>query len=199
MPKGESNLVIRFESTGFNRPLQTKYQYRLNRDAWSPWSAESEVVLRNLENGTYRFEVRAGPFDDPTELEYIDHVNFTIHLPFYKSRWFPPVAFTLLAVFLFLSARYYWIQRNAQRKYKAQLGEARFLRSQLLLSQLNPHFIFNVLANIQNNILFDKKEEASKGIVNLSKLLRNFLNASYKGNTLNSAQSESEILLSTEI
>lgn len=199
MPRGESNLVIRFEATGFSRPLHTEYQYRLNGGTWSAWSVESEVVLRNLESGAYRFEVRAGPFDYPTELEDIDHVNFTIHLPFYKSKWFPPIAFTLLALFLLLSARYYWIQKNAQRKYKAQLGEARYLRSQLLLSQLNPHFIFNVLANIQNNILFDKKEEASKGIVNLSKLLRNFLNASYKGNSLNSTHSESEILLSTEI
>ena len=199
MPMGESNIVIKYEAIGFTRPLVTKYQYRLNGGAWSAWNEESEAVLKDLENGNYIFEVRAGPSDLAGDKSNIDQFKFSIHLPFYLRNWFPPIAISLSILLLMLTAFYFIRQRIAQKKYKAQLEEAKYLRSQLLLSQLNPHFIFNVLANIQNKILFDKKEEASKGIVNLSKLLRNFLNASYKGSNVSVPGIENEIPLSTEI
>ncbi|HMS70636.1 MAG TPA: two-component regulator propeller domain-containing protein [Saprospiraceae bacterium] len=199
LPNGKANLVIKFEGLGFTRPLVTKYCYRLNKGAWSPWLASTEAVLNDLQSGTYIFEVKAGPADSYMDDQKIDRIQFTIRLPFYKSNWFPPAAIGLSSLFLLFSTIYFIRQRIAEKKYKAQLEEGKYLKSQLLLSQLNPHFIFNVLANIQNKILFDKKEEASKGIVNLSKLLRNFLNASYKGSSVPTSGIENEIALSTEI
>ena len=199
LPEGEANLVIRFEALGFARPLVTTYSYRLNNGPWSAWSASAEAVLNDLQSGTYIFEVRAGPSDTDNDDREIDRILFKVRLPFYKSNWFPPLAIGLSTLLLILSTIYFIRQRIAEKRYKAQLEEGKYLKSQLLLSQLNPHFIFNVLANIQNKILFDKKEEASKGIVNLSKLLRNFLNASYKGSNVPTSGIENEISLATEI
>jgi len=69
----------------------------------------------------------------------------------------------------------------------------------LLLSELNPHFIFNVLATIQNKILFEEKELASEYVVKLSKLMRNFLNASHRANLMSSGKPDYEMQLSKEI
>jgi len=199
IPYGEANVVIKFEGIEFTRPTTTQYQYKLNGGNWTSWQNDNEAILKDLKSGEYIFEVRAGPVDENPGSAYSDVIRFTIQLPFYKSAWFPPIAIGLSILLLLVSAVYFIRQRNAQKRYKAQLEEAKNLRSQLLLSQLNPHFIFNVLANIQNKVLFDKKEEASEGIVNLSKLLRNFLNASYKGSHLSTSEVENEIPLSTEI
>ena len=197
LERGIANVVIRFEALGFARPLHTLYQYRINNGPWSVWEEQNEAILNDLTDGNYVFEVRAGPSDDVPI--YTDSIHFVVQMPFYRHSWFAPLAICLSLFLLGLSAKYFIDKRRADKLYKSQLSEAQYLRSQLLLSQLNPHFIFNVLANIQNKIIFDKKEEASKAIVNLSKMLRNFLQVSYRGNSLNAAGNESEILLSTEI
>ncbi|HHH52640.1 MAG TPA: hypothetical protein ENK91_03200, partial [Bacteroidetes bacterium] len=59
--------------------------------------------------------------------------------------------------------------------------------------------IFNVLATIQNKVLFEEKELAADYVVKLSKLIRNFLAISHKANQLIPGQSEYEITLSKEI
>ncbi|MBK8701377.1 MAG: histidine kinase [Saprospiraceae bacterium] len=199
IPEGTSNVVVRFEAVGFTRPLLTQYQYRLNDEPWSSWSPQGEAILSDLTDGNYVFEVRAGPTDEGFNPTYTDHIRFSVQLPFYKSAWFPTLAIGLTSFFILMSVLNFIRQRRAEKLYKKQLHEARYLRSQLLLSQLNPHFIFNVLANIQNKIIFDKKEEANHAIVSLSKLLRNFLQVSYRSNRVESSSAESEILLSTEI
>jgi ligand-binding sensor domain-containing protein len=199
LPYGEANVIIKFEGIGFTRPTKTKFKYRLNHGEWTIWSEEKEAILENLETGMYTFDVMAGPLDVTTNERGIDSMKFYIQLPFYKSKWFAPIAITIITILMLLAAFFFFRQRFAQKKFKTQMAEAKFLRSQLLLAQLNPHFIFNVLSNIQNKILFDKKEEASKGIINLSKLLRNFLNASYKGSNLPKSGFENEISLYTEI
>lgn len=94
-----------------------------------------------------------------------------------------------------------WILRRRYRDRKqleATQLKAKYFQSQLLLSELNPHFIFNVLASIQHKILTDKKEKASEYIIKLSKLMRNFLDASHRSNHLDSTMQQ-EIDLSKEI
>jgi len=49
------------------------------------------------------------------------------------------------------------------------------LEQKLLRSQMNPHFIFNTLANIQTFILQEDPEKASRYLARFSKLVRNIL------------------------
>ena len=198
-PFKRDNLIIDFEAIGFQRPAITKYQFRINESEWSPWQTESQAILTDLSSGNYSFEVRAGPTDLSPEFSANDQVQFTISLPFYLENWFPGSALALGIMLLGLVAYYFIRQRMERRRYQGQLAEARYLRSQLLLAELNPHFIFNVLSAIQNKVLFEEKEVASKYVVRLSKLMRNFLNASYQGNLLDSGNPEYEISLSKEI
>ncbi|MCF8370001.1 MAG: histidine kinase [Bacteroidales bacterium] len=52
------------------------------------------------------------------------------------------------------------------------------LQQKLLRSQMNPHFIFNSLASIQNSIINEEPEKASTYLARFSKLMRNILDSS---------------------
>jgi len=196
---GQSSMVIGFEATGFDRQFESNYQYRIDNGSWSDWMKEKQVILNDLHPGEHLFEVRAGPSDLLADESKTDKIAFEIHLPFYKYPWFPPVGIALGLVLLGLAAFYFIRQRLEHNKYIQQLNEARYLRSQLLLAELNPHFIFNVLASIQHKVLFESKEIAADYVVKLSRLMRNYLNASHKANQLHTGKPEYEISLSKEI
>ena len=68
----------------------------------------------------------------------------------------------------------YWFQR---KQWKAEQRSAN-LEQKLLRSQMNPHFIFNSLASIQNFVVNQKANEASIYLSRFSQLVRNILDNS---------------------
>ncbi len=64
-----------------------------------------------------------------------------------------------------------------QNRFKLQQQNIR-LQQKFLRSQMNPHFIFNSLASIQNFIITEEPLKASKYLVKFSKLVRNILDSS---------------------
>ena len=52
------------------------------------------------------------------------------------------------------------------------------LKQRLFRSQMNPHFIFNSLASIQNTIISNNPEKATRYLARFSKLVRNILDSS---------------------
>ncbi|NNF35701.1 MAG: histidine kinase [Saprospiraceae bacterium] len=193
------DINIDFEAVGSVRPSKIKYQYQLNSEGWSNWSEDNSVVLNNLNSGEYNFQIRSGPTDFKINPNQVDQVNFVVKVPFYRSSWFPPIAISLILIGIGSAIFYYVLSLQERNKYLKSISEANYLRSQLLLSELNPHFIFNVLASIQSKILNNQPRQASDYIVRLSRLIRNFLEASYKGNSPDTSISDHDILLSKEI
>ncbi|MBN2173466.1 MAG: histidine kinase [Bacteroidales bacterium] len=63
-----------------------------------------------------------------------------------------------------------------QNKLKTE-QEKTALQQKLLRSQMNPHFIFNSLASIQNSIINEEPQKASKYLARFSKLVRNILDS----------------------
>lgn len=61
-----------------------------------------------------------------------------------------------------------------QRRLRSKLNEMQ-LEQKLFRAQLNPHFIFNSLAAVQNFIMKNDKTAASEYLVNFSRLMRNIL------------------------
>jgi LytS/YehU family sensor histidine kinase len=80
------------------------------------------------------------------------------------------IAFVFVIMFLIMFGVWF----IHQRKLKSKLKEID-LEQKLLQARLNPHFIFNSLAAIQNFILQNDKKAASEYIVNFSRLMRNIL------------------------
>lgn len=69
-----------------------------------------------------------------------------------------------------------WIYHR-QKRFKAEQEKTK-LQQKLLRSQMNPHFIFNSLASIQNSIINEEPMKASKYLARFSKLVRNILDSS---------------------
>ena len=197
LPPGQNNPIISYEAVGARRPPVTMYQYRLDDQPWSDWTQSRNMAFTDMSHGLHTFRVRPGPTDLAIDHSPVAVVRFWVDLPFYQRTWFSWM--TRIAAFL-LSAAIIWFyiqRRQWKRKYQRQMSEAKYLRNQLLLSELNPHFIFNVLASIQHKVLAGKPKDANRQIIQLARLIRNFLNASYKANFAD--QGEYEIALTEEI
>ena len=75
----------------------------------------------------------------------------------------------LLIAFLLL----YFKHKQSEEKMKSVLAEQRLLRT-----QMNPHFIFNAISAIQNDILRKPPRESVKHLSNFASLIRQFLDSS---------------------
>ena len=65
-------------------------------------------------------------------------------------------------------------------KLVRQLAETEELRMEMLKSQMNPHFIFNMLNSINSLIIKNQIENASDYITKFSRFIREILNSSKK-------------------
>ncbi|WP_290839568.1 histidine kinase, partial [Flavobacterium sp.] len=81
----------------------------------------------------------------------------------------------LSGVLLLLVLGGFFYYRNSRQKQKIAVLEKNQIRQKLLLSQMNPHFIFNSIQNIRS-LIRDKKDEAAVNYLNrFSKLTRQIL------------------------
>ena len=199
LARGQNQAVVNVEAIGVQRPAVVQYQYALDDKEWTDWSPDPKIVLNNLNHGRHSLQLRAGPSDLPPNVGLIDTVEFYIDLPIWRRLWFQWVmGIIIMGTLLFLGLRYFIAMRERKR-YLRSVKENNYLKNQILLSELNPHFIFNALSSIQLNILKENKQKASEQVVRLSKLIRAFLNNSYRANIDSSETGEMSISLNDEI
>jgi ligand-binding sensor domain-containing protein/anti-sigma regulatory factor (Ser/Thr protein kinase) len=198
LPKNDRTAVIQFETICFNRPKAARYSYRINEDGqeWSAWQDENYAVLTKLEDGKSEVQVRAMIPGIPGS-ETMCAIPVKVSIALWKQEWFFPSMLGLVSILvilslaLFLQTRTRLIQTNKQ---------AKMFQLQAILSQLNPHFIFNVMASIQSEILSANIQKANEYLVKMSALIRGFLEASVSAGFSKSKHiKESELLLKKEI
>ncbi len=131
----------------------------------------------------------------------IKSIVIVVNYPFYKERNF---GFYLALCILFVGLLFSLLWYNNLLRFKTiemerSSWENKYLKNQMLQSQLNPHFIFNVLTSIQNLISKEDTINANKHIFNLSRLMRRFLDSSIKSNITSNMGEDHLILLSNEI
>ncbi|MBS1511921.1 MAG: histidine kinase [Bacteroidetes bacterium] len=83
----------------------------------------------------------------------------------------------LVIVFLLAVFAIIYYQRNRRNKIETQKIKAE-LQTQVLRSQMNPHFIFNCLNSIENFIMQNDKRQASDYLNKFSQLIRSILDSS---------------------
>lgn len=88
-----------------------------------------------------------------------------------KNNWLIALSGALLLV---LSGGYFYYRNNKQKQEITVLEKDR-IRQKLLLSQMNPHFIFNSIDNIQSLIINGKEETAISYLDRFSRLTRQIL------------------------
>jgi len=110
----EGNVLIRFTGKDYMNKTPSGrllFSYRLNNGNWSLFSPDTSVLLLDLEDGKYTFEVRARDMDrndDPTPAV----VNFVVDPPVYKRAWFILTILTFLGIITFLLTRLYMRNRE---------------------------------------------------------------------------------------
>lgn len=198
LPKNDRTAVIQFETICFNRPKAARYSFRINDEGqeWSAWQDENYAVLTKLEDGKSEVQVRAMiPGIPGSETQYSIPVKVSVAL--WKQEWFFPSMLGLVSVMVFLSLILFLQTRTRLVKTNKQ---AKMFQLQAILSQLNPHFIFNVMASIQSEILSANIQKANEYLVKMSALIRGFLEASVSaGFSKTKNIKESELQLKKEI
>lgn len=143
-----NDIQIGFKGLCFRCLGQLEYQYRILglSDDWIS-TFQTKVDLFNLLPGDYRFELKCiGYKMNPSETVSFD---FEILAPWYSRTWFQVGLFVLLIITGLAIAQMIVRRKQLMRRLKSY-------QYSTFTSQLNPHFIFNSLNNIQS--LFLKRE-----------------------------------------
>lgn len=164
---------------------ETRLFYRVPKLSgdWKPVSgANHEIFLERLPPGKYTIEFFATNEDGVESRIYSFPVRITP--PFYLTFWFILGVLLVLFVTIVLLVRFFVrrANRKALERLQKQKLETRVLNAELtaIRSQMNPHFIFNVLTAIQSKVIEGKADEAYKNIGDFATLIRNVLDKSGK-------------------
>jgi len=172
----QDNITIRIEGLAYRSRGAFEYKYRmLGIDTvWRYQDAQINLMrFPQLQSGQkYTFEVKAVNEDGVESIETA-RVVFCIGLPYWKTWWF-----TLIIVFCIGLVVFLFVRNELQKARLASQNSD--LKMEALQSQINPHFIFNVLTAVQNLWLQHKNELAMDLQSNFAKLLRKIFQYSSK-------------------
>lgn len=165
--------TLEFAALNYSLTAKNSYMYQLEGvdPDWVFAGTRNTSSYTNIESGDYTFKVRAtnndGLWSDQT-------ATLRIHIgpPFWETWWFRGL------ILLALSGAFYLIYKYRKERLEMQRKEEHFQRRlaetemAALRSQMNPHFIFNVLNSINDYMLNHNAKEASQYLTDFSKLIR---------------------------
>jgi hypothetical protein len=183
-PSEKTNLSYKEKKISFDFKVNTlKYQedvhyyYKLE-GLDSNWNYQkydqNNVTYNALAPGNYTFRVKS--CNQGNKSIETSH-SFTIESPYYQKWWFYLLCSIVLLSIITIIFR---IRINRIRTKNEQIQELNKLKIIALQSQMNPHFIFNVLNSIQDMIMSDNREEAYSSIGLFAKMVRSILRNSSK-------------------
>jgi ligand-binding sensor domain-containing protein len=177
LPYDQNSIFVNFVLLGAKYPEKLKFQYRVKpTEEWLDLDQRT-LSLNYLNSGEYPIEIRIYDYDKGAEqVKTLLHV--TIMPPFYYSWWF----FSLLVlvgigivVLIIQRIKRQQESKDKQLRYEKKVAELKVLS---VRSQLNTHFIFNVLSSFQYFIIAHKEEEALYYLERFASLIRKTLNLS---------------------
>ncbi len=173
----EDNLVFHYKAITYRKPNSLLYRFKLV-GADKDYVESGNLVSRytDLKHGKYVFCINASyrhDFNEANERKFVIYI---------KPHWYEtPLALILfgilLAVLAFIGFRLILKAAKNREMEKRQLLLA---EKRSLLSQMNPHFIFNSLNSIQHFIVQDDDFQANNYLTNFSALIRRILDNSKK-------------------
>lgn len=146
------------------------------------YAADDYYEFQRLPIGKYTVEFLVK--NEKGQSSSIYPIKIQVNPPFYLSKWFILLMLVLLILSIILLIRYFVRRANhkAAEKLEKQKLESRALNAELtaIRSQMNPHFIFNVLTAIQSKVIEGNTDAAYQNIGDFAKLIRNVLDKSGK-------------------
>ncbi|MGB3608032.1 ligand-binding sensor domain-containing protein [Psychroserpens sp.] len=147
----QRQISFSFKTVDLDHPNDVEYRYKLNDNAWSPWSTIATQDYSELNYGRHDFMAQSRNHrwlvSEPLQF------SFFIESPLYMRAWFQWAVIGLVLLVIVIIA-YQYIQRikskNLQDKERLELeNHLLTLEQKALRLQMNPHFIFNVLNGIK--------------------------------------------------
>ncbi len=176
LPYNYNNLQIGFNGISYRSRGRIKYKYQLitGTDTLSSFTANREVEFLSLHPGKYKFQVSAMNNSGVWSLRPAVF-SFTIYPAWWQTFWFK-----MIIVFLAATGVYLFFRNKVEKlRYNFEM-ERRQATLQLtaMRSQMNPHFIFNVMNSIRNYMQNHDMKSAEKYLTSFSKLVRYVLDNS---------------------
>jgi ligand-binding sensor domain-containing protein len=187
----KNNIIFQIEALHYKSATSLFYKYKLQGvdSIWKnlPYYSNS-LAYNRLTPGKYSLLIQASDIGGKYQSAMM-RFDFAIAPPFWKRWWF-----ILIILFSFLGAGYFAISWWTNRLLTRETLKEKLFKSQLvaLRSQMNPHFLYNVLNTVQGLVYDNKKIEAGNLLGNFSDLMRKTLEASDK--QLQTLQDETENL-----
>jgi hypothetical protein len=176
-PANQNNLFFKFRAVSFLTPNTIQYRYQLDGiDTAAIVTPNPEVRYSGLRHGRYFLHVKASYSDN---FKTVEERTFSFVI---RKHWYETQLFYLLMVLTLAGAIYGLFliilsDLKNREKQKQRLLEA---EKRSLLSQMNPHFIFNSLNSIQHFIIQNDDLQANNYLTNFSSLIRKILDNSKK-------------------
>lgn len=173
----ENNISVNFEAISFKNQNNVLYKYIMKGvdTAWT-YTKNRELRFSFLPPGDYELLISSMNPDEVWNSEPLKIV-FDIKKPFWKTP-----GFIIFAIIAFMSVVYVLFRYRLNEIKKKTSLENRLNKyiNQALVSQMNPHFLFNALNSINNYVLKNDKVKASKYLTKFSGLIRLVLENSQK-------------------
>lgn len=184
----KNNINISFNTSCLKARGSFKYKYRLlGLDTnWIDVSAiNNQVQYASLPSGDFTFEVKALN-EDGVESLHTERIHFLIHAPIWQRWWFYVLMFLVgsAGVAILFMIRIRFINKRAELRNKVTASQLTALKS-----QMNPHFLFNILNSLQDLILKHDIKSSNYYLNKFSLMMRKVLDVS----------GQDEISLTTEI
>lgn len=149
----ENNFQFTFSGISFKSLGNITFKYKLEglEEEWIT-TKNNTVRYSSLPPGDYIFKLKAISKNN-VESEDAVCFGFTISPPFYMTWWFRTILGLILISILYLISNLRKKRRQKEQKIKEQIS---MLQYRALNAQMNPHFINNLIINI--NSLANKGE-----------------------------------------
>lgn len=187
----ENNISVSFLGVSPSSSGAIMYRYLLisDRDTFESFTTNRQVDFPALGDGRYTFQVFAKNVhgiwtDSPVSF------SFKVKAPLWKRWWIVGLGLIIITSSVYLLLRFRVQKVRREQEWKSGLErQLLVLESKALRSQMNPHFIFNVMNSIQDFILKNDMKSAQKYLTKFARLVRMILDNSL----------QSEVLLDEEL
>jgi galactitol-specific phosphotransferase system IIB component len=171
----QKNITIDFTAADFlNDKLRFAYKLSGVDKDWKYADMTRTAQYSFLAPGSYTFVMKSGNEKDEWSQPY-ELLSFTIYPPWWQTWWFRILAVCVVAfiVYILMKRRIQQIKKEEGLKHKIAETEMMAMRA-----QMNPHFIFNCINNIDALIHSNEKYKATVYLNKFAKLIRNILDSS---------------------
>ena len=152
-----------FMTLNFTDGVNNDILYKIDNSDWL-LSKKGEINVLGLQDGEHTLNVKSKGSSE-NELEY----KIFVSKVFYKKNWVQLLSFFMLSLFIFLIIA---VKSQQNRLRRIKKSKIRQLEDVALRGQMNPHFLFNCINNIQSVFLLEGEISVNKYFNHLSDVLR---------------------------